>query len=109
MLYEVITSQKGMKRELNQDRFIIEELKNGIVAALADGMGGEPGGEKASALAVSGINAVKQIPENREINFLVKIFHDRITSYNVCYTKLLRLPLERPIEIGDMSLVITSI
>ncbi len=69
-------SQKGMKRELNQDRFIIEELKNGIVAALADGMGGEPGGEKASALAVSGINAVKQIPENREINFLVKIFHE---------------------------------
>lgn len=69
-------SQKGMKRLLNQDRFIIKELKYGIVAALADGMGGEPGGEKASALAISGINAVKQITENREINSLVKTFHE---------------------------------
>ena len=43
---------------------------------MANGMGGEPGGEKASALAVSGINAVKQITENQEINFLVKIFHE---------------------------------
>ncbi len=69
-------SEKGIKRKLNQDRFIIDELKDGIVAALADGMGGEPGGEKASALAVSGISAVKQITENQEINFLVKIFHE---------------------------------
>lgn len=69
-------SQKGVKRKLNQDRFIIEKLKDGIVAALADGMGGEAGGEKASALAVSGINAVKQITKNREINSLVKIFHE---------------------------------
>jgi protein phosphatase len=69
-------SQKGMKRKLNQDRFVITELQDGIVAALADGMGGEPGGEKASAIAVSGINAVKQIPENREIHSLVKTFHE---------------------------------
>ena len=68
-------SQKGMKRKLNQDRFLIKKLKGGIVAALADGMGGEPGGEKASALAVSGINAIKQITENREINSMGKIFH----------------------------------
>lgn len=69
-------SQKGMKRQMNQDRFTIEQLKEGIVAALADGMGGEPGGEKASTLAMSGIKTVKQIPENREIDSLVKIFHE---------------------------------
>lgn len=69
-------SQKGMKRQMNQDRFIVEKLKDGIVAALADGMGGEPGGEKASALAVSGISSIKHITENREISSLVKIFHE---------------------------------
>lgn len=69
-------SQKGMKRQMNQDRFTIKQLKDGIVAALADGMGGEPGGEKASALAVSGIKAVKSIPESREIDSMVKIFHE---------------------------------
>lgn len=68
-------SRKGIKRQLNADRFVITGLNDGVVAAVADGIGGEPGGEKASAIAVSGIESFNRISKGREINFLVSIFH----------------------------------
>ena len=76
MLYEVITNNEGAKFWLN----IVTELKNrgvnDIIIACVDGLKGFP-------------EAIQTVFPETQVH--------RITSYNVCYTKLLRSTLlERP-------------
>ncbi len=49
-------SQKGSARDMNQDRFIVDMAgQDKLIAAIADGMGGEAGGNIAAQMAVTGI------------------------------------------------------
>lgn len=57
----------GMKRQVNQDSFLIKEYESGLLAVVCDGMGGASGGEEASATAVaafSGYTDISFAPEN---------------------------------------------
>ncbi len=51
-------THQGLVRESHQDRFLINKnLAGGVLMAVADGMGGEAGGEIASALAIEALKA----------------------------------------------------
>jgi len=43
----------GMKRQVNQDSFLIKEYDCGLLAVVCDGMGGASGGEEASSTATA--------------------------------------------------------
>src|SRR5688572_19992441 len=64
-------SDVGMKRQNNQDSFLINE-KLGLFV-VADGMGGHSGGEVASALAVKAIEHVFKEKRGRETADLLRI------------------------------------
>ena len=44
-------------RETNEDRYLVREGRNGTLVAVADGVGGEAGGEMASAAAIDALAA----------------------------------------------------
>jgi len=44
-------------RETNEDRYLVREGRNGTLIAVADGVGGEAGGEMASAAAIDALAA----------------------------------------------------
>lgn len=53
-------SHTGHKRKTNQDRFLVREEKDGqkVLLAVADGMGGEAGGEIAAQMVIDFLDAV---------------------------------------------------
>ncbi|MCP3943701.1 MAG: serine/threonine-protein phosphatase [Desulfobacteraceae bacterium] len=68
-------SQKGVTRRENQDRFFVRVLSDGsILAAVADGMGGEAGGDVAAGIAVSSFEQIQSIAQSKELKVLKKIF-----------------------------------
>lgn len=46
-------SHPGWVRSQNQDRYLIRPIPGGVVAAVADGIGGSQGGQEASGLAIA--------------------------------------------------------
>lgn len=58
-------TDRGLRRQENQDRLILRELEDGtILAAVADGMGGEAGGGQAAQIAVDILKEFKgDLPE----------------------------------------------
>jgi serine/threonine protein phosphatase PrpC len=64
-------SDVGMKRQNNQDSYLINE-KLGLFV-VADGMGGHSGGEVASALAVKAVEHVFKEKRNKETADLLKL------------------------------------
>ncbi|HEX9267063.1 MAG TPA: protein phosphatase 2C domain-containing protein, partial [Candidatus Limnocylindria bacterium] len=44
-------------RETNEDHYLVREGRNGTLIAVADGVGGEAGGEMASAAAIDALAA----------------------------------------------------
>ncbi|MEY4616538.1 MAG: hypothetical protein RJB66_1498 [Pseudomonadota bacterium] len=61
-----VKTDPGLKRENNQDSFLVE--KNLGIFIVADGMGGHKGGEVASSLACSSIRDVFANPNNQHLN-----------------------------------------
>lgn len=61
MNFDVATiSHIGNKRKTNQDRYLVQrQLDGSVLVAVADGMGGVPGGDKAATLAIETIEAEK--------------------------------------------------
>lgn len=68
-------SQKGVKRRENQDRFVVKTLmKDAVLAVVADGMGGEAGGDIAARMAVSELENIQDIRQGNELDVLVAVF-----------------------------------
>jgi serine/threonine protein phosphatase PrpC len=68
-------SQKGMTRRENQDRFLVKELpEDALLAAVADGMGGESAGYVAAQMAISSLEALPTIQQDKELIFLKELF-----------------------------------
>lgn len=57
-------SHVGHKRKTNQDRFLVREVKDGqgVLLAVADGMGGEAGGDMAAQMVIDFLGAVSTDP-----------------------------------------------
>lgn len=54
----------GLTRKRNEDRYLVMPLNNGgLLAAVADGMGGETSGDKAAQLAVDVLKEQRSLPE----------------------------------------------
>lgn len=54
----------GLTRKRNEDRYLVMHLNNGgLLAAVADGMGGETSGDKAAQLAVDVLKEQSNLPE----------------------------------------------
>lgn len=51
----------GMKRQVNQDSFLIREYDTGLLAVVCDGMGGATGGEEASSTATAAFSGYTDI------------------------------------------------
>jgi protein phosphatase len=53
-------SHTGHKRKTNQDRFLVRELEDGqsILLAVADGMGGEAGGDIAAQMVINDLDTI---------------------------------------------------
>ena len=51
----------GMKRQVNQDSFLIREYDTGLLAVVCDGMGGASGGEEASSTAAAAFSGYTDI------------------------------------------------
>jgi protein phosphatase len=71
----------GLEREDNEDRFLVKQFNNGsTLLALADGMGGLPGGEQAAQIAKESLDGF--IPDSRPIRArlveLIQEAHGRI-------------------------------
>lgn len=68
-------SNQGPARNRNEDRFVVKEFKNGaVLLAVADGMGGQAGGEKASQIAAASLEGFDESSEEIE-NHLIEIVH----------------------------------
>jgi protein phosphatase len=52
-------SHTGYKRSQNEDRFLIKELSDLLILAVADGMGGLPGGEIAAQIVIDTLQDYK--------------------------------------------------
>lgn len=59
-------SHTGYKRKINEDRFLIKELSGLILLAVADGLGGNPGGEMAAQIVIDAFQEYKFSEENLE-------------------------------------------
>ena len=84
-------SQKGVTRSENQDRFLVKVLqKDSVLAAVADGMGGEAGGDVAAQMAISNFEEFQTIQPGKELIFLEKLFKKTDE-------KILQVSIENPV------------
>lgn len=66
----------GMVRKTNQDRYAIHLLSDGtVLMALADGLGGEPGGEIASSHLMESLNSLTTLEHENNTEVLVSFFN----------------------------------
>ena len=71
----VSISKKGVTRRENQDRSLIKTLpEDTVIAAIADGIGGESAGYVAAQMAISSIEELQTIQQNNEIISLKALF-----------------------------------
>jgi serine/threonine protein phosphatase PrpC len=76
-------SRKGSGRDMNQDRFIVETAgRDQIIAAIADGMGGETGGKIAANMAVEGISTFYKTGADAATSLAAAIKKIDRTQYN---------------------------
>ena len=76
-------SSKG-KRENNEDAVSLIENNNGVLAIVADGLGGHAGGEVASALAVTTIHKSLQSQQPSEDRLVEAIQQANRDIYTLC-------------------------
>jgi serine/threonine protein phosphatase PrpC len=68
-------SQRGVTRSENQDRCLIKSIqKEGVIAVVADGMGGESSGDVAAQMAILSFEEVQNIRSGTELDFMKKLF-----------------------------------
>jgi len=68
-------SQKGLTRKENQDRCLIKSIQQeGVIAVVADGIGGELAGDVAAQMAILSFEEVQNIRSGNELGFLEKLF-----------------------------------
>ena len=63
-------SHKGLVRKINQDRFLVKKNAGLLILAVADGMGGNAGGEIAAEIVIDSVSRFKFAPENLEKDLL---------------------------------------
>ncbi len=73
-------SYTGYKREVNQDRYLVRNLPDGLLVAVADGMGGVKGGETAAQMVIEALdNARLEVyPNQEDLSDLLLRAHGRI-------------------------------
>lgn len=70
-------SLPGMNHHQNDDCYVIRHLPDGsMLSAVADGMGGVPGGCRASAITCRRLNAVTEFPVGLSADWLVAVLQD---------------------------------
>lgn len=79
MEYQIIETNRLGNRTTNQDRFASLETEEGVLLVLADGMGGQAGGEIAAELLVAMaeqlyLSSARPVPDPKQL------FHDIITE-----------------------------
>ncbi len=50
----------GLKRKTNEDRYLVKELDDSILLAVADGMGGEVAGDYAAEIAIKRLSSMRR-------------------------------------------------
>ncbi|MDL2216959.1 protein phosphatase 2C domain-containing protein [Desulfovibrio sp. OttesenSCG-928-M14] len=90
LLFEAMT-HIGNKRKSNEDRYFVREQADGsLLMAVADGVGGMPGGEKAAELAMSAVAAAdfgESVTQARLLQ-LVMNAHASIVRYSDAHPRL---------------------
>jgi len=90
LLFEAAT-HIGNKKLRNEDRYFVREQADGsLLMAVADGVGGMPGGEKAAELAMEAVAAAEigeSITPNRLIHLAMNA-HDSILRYADTHPRL---------------------
>ncbi|MDL2267349.1 MAG: protein phosphatase 2C domain-containing protein [Desulfovibrio sp.] len=81
----------GNKRQSNEDRYFVREQADGsLLMAVADGVGGMPGGEKAAELAMEAIAAagLEERLSPERLYQLATSAHDSIVRYAAAHPRL---------------------
>lgn len=90
LLFEALT-HTGKKRHSNEDRYFVrEQADDSLLMAVADGVGGMPGGEKAAELAMEAIAAAdfgESVTQARLLQ-LVMNAHDSVLRYTAAHPRL---------------------
>lgn len=64
----------GLKRENNEDRYLIHEMEDGFVLlAVADGMGGEVAGEYAAEITIKELAGMKHGSKKKERDLVLRV------------------------------------
>ncbi len=73
----VSISQKGVTRSENQDRSLIKTIPgDAVVAAVADGIGGEPAGDVAAEMTIASFEKIQKIRHGSELDVLKNLLKE---------------------------------